>query len=288
MFLALTLWVASALPVAEVPRPGGPITDPAAQVLVTENAVTIDPGGGQKPFTALNGMLLLRNDLVVVGPGAWVALVILGNEHVVRLDDDLALRVSDLALLNAPKQTRSPVQQLDTLLTRQERQRTERLIGWHASQTAANTQPVKAAPREEASKAKVKLQAAESQKRNDDDLIERDAPQKEVAPAPSPPPPGMGPATGGGSNARPSPKPASPMPPSVDAELSACVESAVSAWGAEVKAKLGKSVLVSAKLRDGEVVVRLPLGLPAPACAAAYFKQRGLSASWTNVAVPLK
>jgi hypothetical protein len=297
MLLALTLWVCSALPVAEVPRPTGPVKDPAVQVLVTENDVQVDPGGGQKRFKALGGMLLQKSDVVVVGPGAWVALVILGNAHVVRLDDDLSLAVSDLALLNAPKQPQTPVQQLDTLLTRQERQRTERLIGWHASQTAANTQPVKAAPREEGgSKAKRKLQVTESQKR-DDDLIEGEADEN---PAPPPPPPNTGPAPGRGSPNAPRPEPRwskesvsqkpppTAPPPPVDAELQACVEGAVSAWGPEVKAKLGKSVLVSATSRDGEVVVRLPLGLPSPACAAAYFKKRGVGTSWTNVSVPLK
>ena len=307
MLLALTLWVASALPVAEVARPTGPVKDPAAQVLLKENAVTIDPGGGQKAFQALGGMLLQKSDLVVVGPGAWVVLVILGNEHVVRLDDDLALKVSELALLNAPKQTQSPVQQLDTLLTRQERQRTERLIGWHASQAAANTQPVKAAPRDEPEGGSGKLKAkgiTESQKRADDDMLEGEAEEKEkvkVAPPPAPPPPpNTLPARGGGSpNApKPDPRPVKDSvlrksmppdaPPPVDAELQTCVEAAVIGWGAEVKAKLGKSVLVSARQRDGEVVVRLPLGLPAPACAVAYFTRRGVGPGWTNVPVPLK
>lgn len=306
MLLALTLWACSALPVAEVPRPGGPVTEPAVQVLVIENDVQVDPGGGQQRFKALGGMVLQKSDVVLVGPGAWVALVILGNEHVVRLDDDLSLKVADLALLNAPKQTQSAVQQLDTLLTKQERQRTERLIGWHASQTAANTQPVKAAPREE--RTKLKLKATDSMKR-DDDMLEGEVEEKERVtpapppppPAPPPPPPNKVPAPGGGSKApkfdprpskesvaqKPAPPPA-PAEPPVDPELQACIEGAVIGWGAEVKAKLGKRVLVSARQRDGEVVVRLPLGLPAPSCAAAYFKKRGVSASWTNVPVPLK
>ena len=60
-------------------------------------------------------------------------------------------------------------------------------------------------------------------------------------------------------------------------------------WGDGVKTQLGTNLVVSAKLRDDEVIVSLPLGLPPDACFATWFLKRGhLSATWTRVTVPLK
>lgn len=277
MLLALTWWVFAALPVAEVPRPGAAVREAAVQVLLSEQDVSVEPGGGQQAFQAARGMLLQQSDRIVVGPGAWVALAILGNQHVVRLDDDLSLQVSELALLNAPKQSQSAVQQLDALLTKQERERTERLIGWHASQTAANTQPVQLLKRDSGGAQKSKAAFPEDFQKEEQ---ASDVPSRRVSvPAAASP--------------RPSPVPSAPPPPpggpgDIDPELQACIDGAVAAWGAPVKAKLGGSLLVSAKLREGELLLRLPLGLPPPACLAVWFQKRGgLSAHWTNVTVPL-
>ncbi len=291
MVLALTLWVCSALPVSEVARPGGAIAKPVVQVLLSEAEVNIDPGSGRAVFKAARGMLLQEADTVQVGPGAWVALAILGNQQVVRLDDDLSMKIGELALLNAPPQATSVVHQLDLVLTSKERERTERLIGWHASPTAANTPQM-------------------------------NQPPHGSGPAPKPPPPGA--AMGGPSaNAksddeertaaapkeaavtgevyRPDPAPAatekpfrraaakqknSPRPRS---QLQQCIEGEAASWGPEVKAKLGKRVNVEARLKDGEVLARLPLGVPAPACAVEFFEDRGgLSTNWTNVTVTLQ
>lgn len=290
MVLALTLWVCSALPVGEVARPGGAVAKPVVQVLLSEAEVNIDPGSGKAAFKAARGMLLQEADTVQVGPGAWVALAILGNQHVVRLDDDLSMKIGDLALLNAPAQTTSVVQQLDNVLTRKERERTERLIGWHASPTAANTPQVNQPPRGGGGAPK----------------------------PPPPPPPGPGAAMGGPpANARPSDerddaratmtppqevavtgevgspsKTASAKEkngPKAPSPLQQCLEVTASSWSPEVKAKLGQRVNVQARLKDDEVLVRLPLGVPAPACAVAYFKDRGgLGANWTTVTVTLQ
>ena len=300
MLLALTLCVSSALPVTEVPRPGGPLKEPLVQVLLSENEVNIEPGGGQARFKALDGMLLQKSDVVVVGPGAWVALFILGNEHVVRLDDDLSLAVGDLALLNAPKQTRTVVQQLDALLTAKERSRNERLIGWHASQTAANTQPVQLLKVGGGSKTakSSETRSRNSEKETDDMPAMKSSPgapppKPTVAaapppPAPAPPPPvaQVRPTGGGTEEAVKAKQKTEPRP--IDPALQSCVDLSVAAWGPEVKAKLGTSLLIQLKTRDGEPVVKLPLGLPAPQCLGDYFKTRGtISPSWTSLTVPL-
>ena len=296
MLLALTLWVCTALPVAEVPRPGPAAQEAAVQVLLSEKDVSVEPGADpKKVFKVARGMLLEKSDRIVVGPGAWVALAIIANEHVVRLDDDLSLLVSDLALLNAPRHTQSPAQQLDGLLTKQERTRNERLIGWHASPTAANTQPVqpemkkdtsggakgmsKALPMPESSERERPPPKEEPRRdRNksssdDDDQLEKFRPRGEPVPAsPPPPPPAPSPATM---------KPPVPTPPApggaagLDPELLRCIDGAALTWGAEVRAKLRGSVIVSAKLRDGELLLRLPWGLPPPECLGG---RRGSSA----------
>ena len=304
MLLALTLCVCAALPVAEVPRPGGPLKEPVVQVLVSENEVNIEPGGGQPRFKALDGMLLKKSDVVVVGAGAWVALFILGNEHVVRLDDDLSLAVGDLALLNAPKQTRTVVQQLDTLLTARERSRNERLIGWHASQTAANTQPVQLLKATGGGESKTS-KSVDTARRWDEKETDKDmAPMKPGAPPPKPtvgaappppaPPPPPPPAVAqaqvrptGGSEEPAKAKQKTETRP-IDPALQSCVDLSVAAWGPEVKAKLGTTLVIQMKTKDGEPLVKLPLGLPAPQCLGDYFKTRGtISPSWTTLTVPL-
>jgi hypothetical protein len=292
MLLALTLWVSSAVPLAEVPRPVA-LKDAAVQVLLLDPALTvsIDPGGGQKIVPAARGMLLLESDKIVVGSGAWVALVILGNGHVVRLDDDVSLKVSELALLRASKQSRSVVDQLDALLTKKENEHTERLIGWHASMTAANTQPVQKDKEKSESgggRSKPNVMAEERMRQKDEEpsAPKASAPLAQPSPPPPPPPPGspvLGP--------RPAELQAGPAPggtPGIDPELQRCVDGALAAWGDSVKAKLGGHLTVSAKLRNDELIVSLSLGLPPSPCFETWFRARGnLSATWTRVTVPL-
>jgi hypothetical protein len=302
MVLALSLWVCSALPVAEVPRSGVALKDAAAQVLLLDEhpTVSIDPGGGQKALPAVPGMLLLKSDRVVVGPGDWVALAIIGNGHVVRLDDDLSLLVGDLALLNAPMQSEGVREQLDVLLTKKEKERAGRLIGWHASQTAANTQPVQKEKMDTGGGGMTKSRGsseervqAKSNKVDEEPVAAKPSPPPAQPAAPAPPPAPPPPPPGSGSAAVPARKRPEPVAErkraTIDPGLQTCVDLAMSTWSDDVKAKLSGQLTVSAKLRDGEVIVSLPLGLPPDPCFARYFQDHGgLSASWTRVTVPLK
>ncbi|MBT3221560.1 MAG: hypothetical protein HN348_20965 [Proteobacteria bacterium] len=88
------------------------------------------------------GTSLERDDLIKTD---WdsAAILQLHNNHLVRIDEDLELKVSDLVLLDAPLSTADFKTQLDTLLYPEERasmdgiERAERVAGWHARVTAS-------------------------------------------------------------------------------------------------------------------------------------------------------
>lgn len=276
---ALALAVVAALPPLTVaPRPDGAVKQPLAQIVMGEGTVSVTPSGA-KGFDARVGMQLGATDTVTVGVGAWVALQLLDNGHVVRLDDDLSLRVGELALLKAPKQSQTLEQQLNRLVTRQEQDSAARLIGWNASQTAANVlgsaQPTGGGPKS----SKNPSSNEESAKRNEREKDSRPPPKpplKSVPPDSAPPPPA------------PMPEPAAVIPLASDAELTKCIDQTVKGLGTEVTKLLGKQLVVRAKLRGGVVVVQLPQGVNTPACAVSWFTGKpGLGAQWADVTVTL-
>ncbi|MFT3706525.1 MAG: hypothetical protein QM817_02545 [Archangium sp.] len=298
---ALALTVVAALPpLTVVARPDGEVKAPLAQVVLHDGTVTLTPAG-QRAFGAQRGMQLAGTDTLTVAPGAWVVVHLLGNGHVVRLDDDLVLRVDQLAALKAPKQTQTLQQQLDRLVTLKEQDSAAtRLIGWNAGQSGANV-PQSTGP----TKTKDTGADDEGGGGNFKANAPKDMPKSSKAPesvqigkpppgASTPPPP---PPKPGNVNNAPSPVPAPPPPskpdPAValvaDATLQACVTKSVESLGADVLASFGDQLVLRVKLRDGAAVVQLPRGLPTPACATSWFYGKpGIGAAWTDVPVKLK
>ncbi|HEX2573973.1 MAG TPA: hypothetical protein VH877_30775 [Polyangia bacterium] len=91
-------------------------------------------------FPPLPGMPLLRTDQLVV-PGGEFLLLRLGNGHLVRIDEDLTMKVSEIVLLEAPPAGESVAAQLDRLVTREELARAERMAGAQARRQAAESMP---------------------------------------------------------------------------------------------------------------------------------------------------
>jgi hypothetical protein len=95
---------------------------------------------GQTEFPAAPGLPLLRTDELRVPPSEFL-VVALDNGYLVRIDEDLTLRVSDIVLLGAPRTRQSLAEQLDRLVTREERAQAERLAGTQARRSAAESMP---------------------------------------------------------------------------------------------------------------------------------------------------
>jgi hypothetical protein len=148
---ALLLVLAVAPPLPPAPRSPAASATPAAQVLLVHGAVQL--ANGTKPVRVTRGTLLDRTDVVNVSEGAWVALVLLNNGHVVRLDDELNIAVEKLALFKAGPVKEDAQAQLDRLLTRREKEGlgSERLIGWHQGLSGANAMPPEAEKKKERS-----------------------------------------------------------------------------------------------------------------------------------------
>lgn len=113
---------------------------------------------GQAEVIRMNGIFqvtptlgLDRADVVRTGEDGAV-LVLLNNDRVVRIDEDLSLRVGDIVLLGLPRAT-VPVQaQISDLLYPGERVSmrgigdAERIAGWHSRLQAGTAVPAQAAP----------------------------------------------------------------------------------------------------------------------------------------------
>lgn len=289
--LALVL---AGLPLQVETRPDGPVKVPLAQVTLGSGAVTISTG--KTSFPAMVGFALGAGDTLVLGRDAWVTLALATNDQVVRLDDELTLKVEALAMLKAAKQTRSYKEQLDALVTPQEREGSLRLAGWHASPMAANVPqagdgkapdkksegPRKVVAREEnqTKPGGPRPTGGKESEREDDAVVPpppKRAPKDELSMTPKTMPP-------------PPPPSAQPTPPAfaLDAVLTACVDSELRALGPEVKRALGTSVAVKARRREGTVQVRFGVGLMTPACVTAWVAQHQVTEEWQSIVVPIK
>lgn len=282
---ALALTLAAALPpLAEAKRPDGPVKDPLAAIIISSGQVVITPQG-QRGFGASPGTRLGATDTIAVGARAWVVLGLV-NGHAVRLDDDLTLRVDQLALLKAPPPSTSLKQQFDKLVTEKEQDSAGRLIGWNASQTAANV------PSSVEGASKTGGDGSEKKNQKELETVAKPAPRSTAPPTPTPTP---------AETARPDPVSSAPTPPAppkpgsigssglaADATLTSCIVSTIEPLGADVKKLLGGKVVVRAKVRaEGTLVVQLPLGVNTPACAASWFSGKNLTAQWTEVTVTI-
>jgi hypothetical protein len=115
--------------------------EPVAKVhLLGGKGVQIRPSWGAA-FSPRVTQPLYRNDQVVVPANEFVVVLITGNNHLVRIDDDVTLRVRDIVLLNAPRTNESLAAQLDRMVTREERRSVERIAGTYAGLAAADAAP---------------------------------------------------------------------------------------------------------------------------------------------------
>lgn len=299
--LALVL---AGLPLKVETRPGGDPKDAVAQITLGNGKVTISTG--KASFPAKVGYVLAASDSVEVAADAWVTLA-LKNDHVVRLDDELTVKVESLAMLKASRQTRTYKEQLDALVTPGEQEGALRLAGWHATVMAANVPSTVASsddlmdldeavggPRKEVSRSKKQdrppaetREKTEEQRPEPGEMAQKtNAPRAVQNTAPvvaSPPSPGAAPA--------PPPPPSAPPPRpafALDPELTSCVEGQLKPLGPEFKKALGANVTLKARRKSGALQVRLGVGLAPSACVIAWVKQREVTTEWQLVVVPLR
>ncbi|MCB9678319.1 MAG: hypothetical protein H6737_24670 [Alphaproteobacteria bacterium] len=114
----------------------------AAVMLVTGDA-HIRREGVDLPASV--GTLVDRTDTLITGPDGAI-IVQLRNDHLVRVDADLELRVTDIVVLDAPKSAVPPGKQLADFLYPEEADalgtlvtRAERVAGWTSRITAADS-----------------------------------------------------------------------------------------------------------------------------------------------------
>lgn len=133
--IALCLALAAGAASEAEGKPPGP---PAAKVLAGHGAVTVQLESGSA-VSAKHGLQLAAGDLLRVPVGGAVVIELLGNQHVVRIDEELELRVNELALFGAPRTTASVADQLAQALTAEEKKNLPaRMTGWYANASAAD------------------------------------------------------------------------------------------------------------------------------------------------------
>ncbi|MBW1871197.1 MAG: hypothetical protein JRJ19_03980, partial [Deltaproteobacteria bacterium] len=91
-------------------------------------------------FEAKPGLVLLKTDEVRAADDGFVVLR-LPNGYLVRIDAEVSLLIADIIVLEADKTDSDFGQQLGKLLTKKEKQKGERIAGWHARLTGAQTIP---------------------------------------------------------------------------------------------------------------------------------------------------
>lgn len=99
---------------------------------------------GSVEFPAQAALPLTPQDEISTPPGEFLVLA-LKNGYLVRIDEDLSLRVRDIVLLDAPPARDSLAAQLDRLVTREERAQAERIAGSQARRSAADAVPAQSA-----------------------------------------------------------------------------------------------------------------------------------------------
>ncbi len=137
--------VATGVARADAPRPANTGTGEAlAKVhLVGGAGVRIKAAVGT-PFLPRPTMGLLRTDTVVVPASEFVIVHLTANNHLVRIDDDVSLRVSDIVLLHAPRTSESLSTQLDRMVSSDEKRVAERIAGTYAGRSAGDAAPPEA------------------------------------------------------------------------------------------------------------------------------------------------
>lgn len=126
----------------DVPRPAGTGTgELLAKVhLVGGTGTRIKPGAGNA-FAPRPTMPILRTDTLVVPAGEFLIVHLVKNNHLVRVDDDVILKVTDIVLLNAPRTNESLAAQLDRMVSIDEKRTAERIAGTYATRSAGEAAP---------------------------------------------------------------------------------------------------------------------------------------------------
>jgi hypothetical protein len=156
------------------------VAEPAATLVAFRGGVRVTPAGGAAREAKVDDPLGAA-DVVSVPAGGFALLQLVKNGYVVRLDEDLELAVQEVALFNSPKTSASLKQQLDALLSKDERKGiNERMTGFYATAAAAETRAA------ERSRGATDVAA--------DDVSDAKAPAKTTAAPPAPPTAGAAPA----------------------------------------------------------------------------------------------
>ncbi|HEX2569952.1 MAG TPA: AgmX/PglI C-terminal domain-containing protein [Polyangia bacterium] len=125
-------------------RPPGVPADPVVARVHLTSGKGARVRAGQVEFPAPAGLPLTPQDEISTPPGEFLVLA-LNNGYLVRIDEDLSLRVSDIVLLSAPPARESFAAQLDRLVTANERAQAERIAGSQARRSAAEAVPAQSA-----------------------------------------------------------------------------------------------------------------------------------------------
>lgn len=281
---------------AEVARPADTGTGPAVARVHLRGGTACQIRAAGKTFAAQVGLPLLASDEMLVPVGEFL-VVSLSNGHLVRIDEDIEMRVSEIVLLNAPPTRESLGKQLDRLLTREERIRSERISGVQARRQGADEMPAE-------SLSMSRLKPSESRKA-DRSLSLSDPSPAAPEPVAAPPPPA--PTASMAAGAPPPPPPPAPsrtrgMPPSpakptvAQGPIAPATEDAIAKIEITKQPPLQlpepaalqkclrrallpsiKQVTIELKLRGGHIErVRLRGGLVTPACMSSLLLHKPL------------
>lgn len=278
--LSLCLGLFADVAAAEVTRPPGAGTGAVVGKVHLLGGTGSRIRAGGKSFSASVGLPLLASDEMVVPIGEFL-LVALSNGHLVRIDEDLTMKVSEIVLLGVPPTKESLVAQLDRLLTKKERAQSERISGVQARRRGGDEMPVE----------------------TDESRPNKPLPNTRATPIlmdpisdtgrPAPPPPNTGSAPG---------RPNTPMIGGTpEAELSKKVPSPPITLpkSQETKQCLVSTLLpsisrvtVEVKLKNGNIVqVRLRGGLVAPLCLSKLLLMqpgKGPDQTWLSSEIVLR
>ncbi len=113
-------------------------------------------------FAARSGMWLTADDTIKVPSGGLAVVWLKKSNYLVRIADEVEMRIDDIFLLNAPPTERSMAEQIADLLTPDEQKNAERIVGWRAGMRGAETVGHKREKRKEEKVALLEVASEES------------------------------------------------------------------------------------------------------------------------------
>ena len=111
-------------------------------------------------FAARSGMWLMADDIIKVPSGGLAVVWLKKSNYLVRIADEVEMRIDDIFLLNASPTERSMAEQIADLLTPDEQKNAERIVGWRAGMRGAETVGHKREKRKEEGKKVALLEVA--------------------------------------------------------------------------------------------------------------------------------